>query len=233
MYKKYFLLSFFLILFYVQVNCQEYDETKTHIFWKNDRVLSQKDFQGDGSHYDRSQYLCDSLNMCYMAFLGVYTALDIPKKQRDRGKLMEKAYFVPMFEKTTSYIIEENDSIGIQKQQIVFDIYELSARYARKELDRYQKEMRPAYGIISIMFSTVAKDSENFRKKLVGEYSKDVYIQQRDNAYAEWRLLIDDKLEEWKQYATTAEDHHRAYVGEPIDKKYIFPDTIIGSFTND
>lgn len=226
---KHFSLFLFLVLFCLQVNCQEYHETETHIFWKNGRSLSYKDFQGDGSYYGRSKYLCDSLNMCYMAFVGVYTVLDIPKKEKDRGRFLEKPYFVPMFDKTTSYIIGENDSIGIQKQQIIFDIYELSARYARKELDRYKKEMGSAYGTISIMFSTVADNLEKFRQALVDEYTKDVYIQQRNNAYSEWRLLVDDKLEESKEYATTTEDYHRAYIKEPIDKKYIFPDTIIGN----
>lgn len=180
-----------------------------------------------------SLFLCDSLDMCTMAYLGVYAVLDIPKKEKDRGKLLEKAYFVPMFEKTTSYIIIDNDSMGVEKQQILFDIYELSARYARKQLKEYLEIMGNNYGVVSIMFTTAKNDTKKLRDIFVDKYTEDVYIQKKENAYSEWRFFINEKLEEVKEYATTTEDYHRAYIDKPIDKKYIFPDNIIGDLFNE
>ncbi|NDV68508.1 hypothetical protein [Dysgonomonas sp. 25] len=230
---KYFLLLILMFLFYLRVNAQDYNETSTHIFWQEDKLLTEKDFQGNGSAYDKSRLYCDSLDMCCVAFIGVYAVLDIPKTEKDRGRLLEKAYFVPMFEKPTSYILSENDSLYIKKQQIVFDIYELSARHARMQLEEYQKKMGSPYGTISIMFSTVSNDTKKYRDKLVKEYTNDVYLQKKENAYYIWRSFIDEKLEELKQYATTTEDRLRACTQKPIDKKYISPDTIIGNLSND
>lgn len=237
MNKKWTISFLLFISFVLQISSQEYDETVTHLFWTKDRLLTQYDFQGNGSFYDKSKLLCDSLNMCCVAYVGVYSVIDIPKNKKDRGKLLEKVYFVPMFEKTTSYIIENSSSSEIEKQQIIFDIYELSARSARKKLIELQQQtdsinQGSTYGILSTMFTTIKDNTKNMRDQLINEYTEDVYIQKRKNSFNEWRASIDEKLKESEEYQTTEEDRHRAFSGKPIDKKYIMPKSIIGNLSD-
>lgn len=209
-------------------------ESKTHIFWQESRKLNKNDFQGDGSSNARSRMHCDSLNLCTVASVGVYSVLDIPKKEKDRGRLLEKAYFVPMFEKATSYSIPPTDSIDIMNQQIVFDIYELSARMSRKKLKEFLDLMPNAYGGASIMFKTIDDDASEYRKKMVGKFTRETYILQKDSAYHTWRVHIDNALKETEQFKTSDDDRLRAITKKPIDKAYIMPNTIMGNlFDND
>ncbi|MDD6209432.1 MAG: hypothetical protein PUB21_02380 [Bacteroidales bacterium] len=233
--KRFFILLFFTGLLSFEIKSQEIFETEsdTHIFWQENRVLKKEDFQGNGESYEKSRFYCDSLDMCTVASVGVYAVLDIPKKRKSRGKLFERAYFVPMFEKATSYILNENDSLGTEKQQIVFDIYEISARYARKELNRYFGEMGNSYGAISLLFSTVNADAKKLKKELIDAYTKDVYILRTDSAYYKWREFIDNGLENFKEYATTPEDCYRAITKKPLDKRYIEPEMIVGNLFED
>ena len=162
-----------------------------------------------------------------MAYVGLFGALDIPKKKKNRGKLIEKAYFAPAFEKTTSYIIK-NDSLGIEKQKLVFDIYEISARCARKELAHYQDSIG-RYGILSIIFKTIWADAKELHNKMVDAFTKDIYIEHRKGAYEEWKKEVAKILEELKEFATKPDDCYRFVKMKPIDKNYIMPKTVIGN----
>lgn len=202
-------------------------ESDTHIFWQPDRLLTIDDFKGNGSNNAKNIKYCDDLGLCTVACVGLFGVLDIPKKKKNRGKLIEKAYFALAFEKATSYIIK-NDSLGIEKQKLVFDIYEISARYARKELAHYQDSVG-GYGILSIMFNSVKANAKEMHKKMTGAFTKDIYIEHRKGAYEEWKKEIAKLLEESKEFETKPDDCYRFVKMIPIDENYIMPETVIGN----
>ena len=203
-------------------------ETETHIFWQPDVVLTEDDFQGKVPNDTSMTSLCEKKGICTVGYYDVCSVLDIPKRKRKRGKLLEKAYFAPVFEKTTSYIMN-GDTTGIKNEKIIFDIKELVARYARKELVRLQKKME-AYGTISIMFKSVEADSKKMEEMLISNYVYDLYTSKKEGAYEDWRKKIDTMLEETKEFTTKPEDCHRFATGKPIDKNYKMAKKIIGAF---
>jgi hypothetical protein len=202
-------------------------ETKTHIFWQPDLVLTEKDFQGDGTKNQKYVRYCEELDLCVVASTGVFSILDIPKRKRKRGELIEKAYFAPAFERATSYILKQ-DSMGIAKQKIVFDIYEASARLARQQLQQLQDSIG-GYGIISIMFKSVEARAIEMRNSLVDSYTKDLYIDKKPDAYKKWRKIVDQLLYDSKEFATKPEDCYRFVKNEPLDKNYMKAETVIGN----
>lgn len=204
----------------------ELAETKNYIFWQPNRLLQVTDFRGTGSRFVKHNQYCNQYNMCTMAFVGIYATLDVPKKMHDRGKLLEKAYFVPVFEKSSSYILKK-DTSGINKQQIIFDIYEISARFARKKMLQYRDSL-PGYGSATLVFKTVETDASEFRTTLLNAYTSDMYINKINNAYAIWRDRIDTLLKNTNSYTTTLEDCQRAIKKEPLSRKYITPKLFIG-----
>ncbi|MCD4793757.1 MAG: hypothetical protein K8R54_11010 [Bacteroidales bacterium] len=226
--KNVTIFSFLLLGLLLGLNGQEsiLTESETHIFWQSDRILTKNDFKGDCSNNPKLVKLCEENDLCTHASLGFFTVLDIPKKKREAGKFLEKAYFVPAFEKITSCIIED-DSIGIYKQKVVFDIYEVSARYARKQLALLQDSIE-GYGIVSIMFKSVESKSIDLQDYLVHHFTKDVYIEQKEGAYLEWRSRIDSLLVDLEEFATKPEDCYRFVKGSPLDKNYKMAKKIIG-----
>ena len=202
-------------------------ESQTHIYWQPNRTLTEKDFQGDGTLNPKFVKYCDDFDLCTMASIGVFAVLDIPKKKRKRGELIEKAYFAPAFEKSTSYILRL-DSLGIEKQKVVFDIFEVSARFARQQLQQLQDSVG-GYGMIYLMFKSVEARAIEMRKSLVDSYTKDVYIDKKEGAYLEWRERVDKLLFDSKEYATKPEDCYRFVKNEPIDENYMMAKTVVGN----
>ena len=202
-------------------------ESQTHIFWQPDRILTEKDFQGDGTKNPKFVKYCDEFDLCVMASTGVFAVLDIPKKKRKRGELIEKAYFAPAFEKSSSFILRL-DSTGIAKQKVVFDIYEISARFARQQLKKLHDTVG-AYGIISIMFKSVEARAIEMRKSLVDSYTKDAYIDKKPGAYEKWRTRVDKLLADSEEYSTKPEDCYRFVKNAPIDENYEMAKTVVGN----
>jgi hypothetical protein len=202
-------------------------ESQRHIFWQPDRVLTEKDFQGDGIQNPKFVKYCDELDLCVVASIGVFAVLDIPKKKRKRGELIEKAYFAPAFEKSTSFIIKL-DSTGIAKQKVVFDIFEVSARFARQQLQNLQDSIG-GYGTISIMFKSIEASAIEMRTSLVDSYTKDVYIDKNAGAYEIWRASVDKLLAGSEEFATKPEDCYRFVKNAPIDENYEMAKTVIGN----
>lgn len=213
-----FLIVFSFFTSQTKAQSKSFNETSTHLFWQPERVLQKSDFQGSGSRFAKHNQYCKDYNWCSMAFLGIYAQLDIPKNERNRGKLLEIAYFVPVFDKKASYILKK-DSVGVKQQQIIFDIYELSARFARKKLKQYQDSLS-GYGSASLLFKTVEMDATVYRNEMLTDYTQTLYLYKIDGAYTFWRQKIDAILNQTKQYATTPDDCRRALTQKPLSKKY-------------
>ncbi len=192
----------------------------THIFWQADRKLKPTDFKGNFNADPRLKVYCDTFQLCTSASVGLFAVLDVPKRKKHRKEKLDKVYFVPAFEMNTS-VFSFKDSIGVAMQQVVFDIYELSARIARRQFKELEDSMGVAYGIRYIFLSTVQADVKKFRDGLVNEFTHDVYINGgRESAYEEWRGIIDKWLNELKEFETTPEDCYRFVKGKPTDKAY-------------
>jgi len=199
---------------------------ETHIFWSNSYQVQTGDFR-DTTRSTKNINNCDKYNLCWGAYTGLFSVLDVPKKKRDKKKKHEAIYFVPAFELNTSYRLT-SDSLDYLKQLIVFDMYEIAARKCRIELDSIYNT-NPSIGIKGIFFKSVETDVQEKLGMMVKGYTQEVYIQQKDGAYTEWRTLIDELLEETKEYQTTAIDRLRFIKNEPILNGYIKAKKVAGN----
>ena len=176
----------------------------THMFWQPNKELLSENFQGTMSPQLKSY--CDTFNLCTVASVGVFSVLDVPKKRKNRGRMLEKVYFAPAFEYATS-VYSPNDSMGIKKQQVVYDIYELSTRIARRNLKQIVDSMGVAsYGTRYIFFKTLESEAMEIRNQMVDGFTRDVYILNKDSAYFDWKTAVDGQLEKLSDFATTQEE---------------------------
>ncbi|MEM7485640.1 MAG: hypothetical protein AAF348_10580 [Bacteroidota bacterium] len=201
-------------------------DSETHIFWQPEKGLKRSDFKGDATKIPNAEKYCDTIGLCTVASIGVFAVLDIPKKKKLRGKLKEKPYIAPAFEYSTSYIVK-NDSLGLEKQKVVFDICELSARWMRKELAEMVNKM-DAYGTISIWFKTIESDAQKMRTEMIDGFTQEVFIFKKEGAYLDWREKVDELLKESEKFATKPEECYRFVSKKPLDQNYIMAKKVIG-----
>lgn len=223
------LIIFSFLLFYYPLFSQEYSsyENETHIFWNPEKQLNKNDFKGDESSFGNAKKYCEELSFCTCGSFGMFSVLDVPKKKKNRGKLYEKAYFLPAFEKKTSWNLK-NDSIGIKQQQLVYDIFELSARLSRQKLKQMQDTIK-GYGTISIWYYTLKTYEAERRTKLIDQYTNEVIVKKEVGAFEKWKSRIESLLNELQEFATTKEDYLRFITSKPTDERYEMAKTIIGN----
>ena len=221
-------LQILIILITAIAFSQENDHLKfkEHIFWQENVKLKTADFKNDGKNIPNAIKYCDTIGLCTVGAFGIFAVLDVPKKNRKRSKLKEKLYIVPAFELPKSYRIK-NDSLGVEKQQVVFDIYELSARWMRRELTKLTKTMN-AYGALSIWFKTIENDAMQMNKAMVDGFTTEVFILGKENAYEDWRKKIDQLLAETNEFKTAPEEINRFITGKPLIENYKMADQLMG-----
>lgn len=207
MKKRVFLaLSLFVsIIGYSQIEYKT--ENTDYIYWQPKTIIKKSDYLGDTIDKKHLIDQCKEFNIGAMACIGLHSVLDIPKRRRYRGKMYEKVYFAPAFQKTCSFIYLF-DSLDLAKQRIYFDICELAARKARKKLYNLRDSMN-AYGTLSTFYFTVDTSVKETQKEMNYHYTQEVYIQNLDSAYQKWRSVIDKMLLETNDFATTDEECHR------------------------
>ena len=223
------ILQILIILVTTIVLSQENDhlKSKEHIFWQENVKLKVTDFQNNGKNIPNAIKYCDTIGLCTVGAFGIFAVIDVPKKNKKRSKLREKLYIVPAFELPKSYRIK-NDSLGVKKQQVVFDIYELSARWIRRELTNLTKNMN-TYGTLSIWFKTIENDAMQMTQEMVDEFTKEVFILGKENAYEDWRKQIDQLLVETIEFKTTKEEISRFTTGKPLIENYKMADQLMGN----
>ncbi|WP_416991287.1 hypothetical protein [Alistipes indistinctus] len=197
-------------------------ENTTYIVWSVDRPLSEQDFLGDSTRVaSEAMELFRKFDLGASASIGIWSVVDIPdKKLIRRGERQEHIYVVPLFEKTRSFIIND-DTLAVKLQQVVFDIYEWTSRFMRKELQSFQDSMGGATGSQAVVYETIRNNCKKMRDMLVGQYSREVYIEKQEGAYDKWRKFIDGQLESLKEYATGEAEWQRFLKGEPILPDYV------------
>jgi hypothetical protein len=132
----------------------------------------------------------------------------------------------PVFCKSCSYLLSE-DAVELEVYRLLFDVAELSARGARKGLIESQRQMNINH--VNTMFLTTIKNIwETQMRATWSSIYLEVLIQKKENAFAEWRILIDELLETHKDYSTQPDDIKRLILGVPIEPDYVQAPTIVG-----
>jgi hypothetical protein len=211
-------------------------ESETHIFWQPNRRLLITDFQG-GNSTDSKFNEDKELGRTVIPCLGIFLKVDIPKNYR-KNKL-EKVYFAPAFQKSCSFLLD-NDTSNFRDAQIQFDMYEFATRIARRIIWDTHAKMAIANdsALIDVIISNPdtilitglgniyagrARDSAmNFVKEMTNAYLNDMYFKNDSTAafYEDWRSLIDKGLRNLEMFATKPEDCYRMIKNKPILKRY-------------
>lgn len=195
------------------------NDTDRYIYWTKDRVTTQQDYLGKGELIENAEKHCYDFGLCTKAEAIVLAALDIPKRRKNRGEMIEKIYFATVFDKTKSCILKY-DTTGVKYQQVVFDIYELSARFARQQIAIVQ-DTSTTYGVMSSIFNSLIAKTDQMCADLINSYYQDVIIDKKKNAYNEWRIKIDKLLEESIKFVAKQEEYNRFIKNMPVDKEYV------------
>jgi len=198
-------------------------ENSTHIFWQPSVKLISVDFKGDTTA--QIMDLCRKYNFSASASFVICSILDVPKKKKDRGKKLEKVYFAPAFCKAESFTLTQ-DTLQVAMQALFFDICELSARWARKNLQQLQDSLK-GYGTLYIMFTTVEEEMQEMKKGMYASYFKEVFIDKNPGAYESWRKFYNEMLEETKAWATKPEECYRFISGKPVEPGYEMSPTVM------
>ena len=230
--KKSILLFAALFMVLVGYSQKKYPtETETHIFWQPNRKLTAEDFQRDPmTASQESIEECDSLNYCVVGGFGLFRAIDISKGKYNPGRYHEILYMAPAFEKPLSCILKP-DSLGIEIQQILFDIEELKARTIRYRMDHLSEifGIEPIDNPYTMFFSTIFDECDDFYGYLKAKFLHDV-VYHEGESFEEWRSTVDQYLEQLKDYATTAEDCYRFVKGKPLKKNMVEPKYLAPSY---
>lgn len=231
-----------LILFTCYLNINIYaqkaypTESETHIFWQPKQKILASDFLGgnpSGSQFDRDMKFGRNTIPC----LGIFLKVDVPRNYK-KNKL-EKVYFAPAFQRSCSYLLDK-DTSNLRDAQLLFDIYELATRTARKLIWSTHAQMAIESDSTLIefisnnpdtifitgignIFAARARDSAlNLANQMMYSYLSDLYfyVDSTSASYEEWRSLVDDGLNQHERFATKPEDCYRMIIGKPLLKKY-------------
>ena len=215
---KYLLLV--ICLFFVTFNSFGQTTYKTEcdsfLYWQPNVRLKIQDYKGDTS--TSGMALCRKYNIHNVANVQINSVLDVPKKNRKKGKLLEKVYFAPVFCKFCSFSIKY-DSIELLHDQIYFDIAEFCSRTARMKVDSI-KQLLPGYGAMWITFATTQEKMINLFHDMCGSYTYQLNAKKDSFAYQKWRSMLDEALNQTNNFATKPEECYRLLSGFPLDEEY-------------
>jgi len=220
--KNLALTLLFLCAVFVNIVAQDKYQTETEndLYWQPERKIEFSDYQS------KTDTNCIKFNQKYgfqmSSNIGFRGIVDIPQK---RGKI-DKGYIVPVFCKNCSCILSE-DSLNLKVDRLCFDIAETFARIIRRDLDDYQKTMN-IDNPNAMFFTSIKNKWEEEMRAFFGQIIRDIFVDKKENAYEEWRKMVDEGLEQLKEYATKPEDCYRFVLGKPIEKGYMQAKTIMG-----
>lgn len=194
--------------------------------WTKDVKLVYADFTGKPT--DQLKRLNKEAGLQASAQVCLKSILDVPKKKRDRGRLLEKVYVAPFFIKPTSVAMTK-DEAELDKQRLYFDMAELNARMMREDIERIQDSTK-AYGTVWIFYSSIRDFYCTRLGRMFDAYTYDVFVEKTEGAFAKWREQIDKELKELDKYATTKKDCHRLMTDLPVDPEYEPSEKVLDTF---
>jgi len=159
--------------------------------------------------------------------IGIRGVVDVPNKKRK----LDKSYVAPVFCKNCSCILSE-DTLILKVDQLLFDFAEICARNIRKDLLEFQNIVKKAVNTNTMFFTSVKNKWDEEMQSFFGSAIREILIEKKDNAYVEWRQVVDELLHQTKSYATRPEDCYRFVIGAPIDKGYEMAKSIAGDMRN-
>ena len=228
------IIFMFFCTFTITLNAQsEYlTESENDLFWQPNIQINFLHFQ------EKSDTACiryyEKYGFQMSSNIGFRDVVDIPKSHLSRKIKkrtgFDKSYLAPVFCKNCSCILSE-DTVELKVHQLLFDVAEMCARGARRELSEMQREMN-INNVNTMFFTTVKNSWEERMRGTFGSILQDVLIQKKDGTYAEWRQLIDELLEKNELFATQPEDIYRFILGKPIEKDYVEAKWITGDLRN-
>ncbi|MDL2228493.1 hypothetical protein LJC30_06375 [Odoribacter sp. OttesenSCG-928-L07] len=199
-------------------------DSEKDIYWQPNTIIEFSDYKA------QSDETCLMYNEKYgltmVSSIDIRGVVDISKK---KGKY-DKFYLAPVFCKSCSCILTE-DTLTLEVDRLIFDLAELSARNARRELLDIQKEMN-ADNTYSMFFTTIKNKWTENMYSISGTIIREVLIEKKDSAYVNWRELVDELLIETESYITKPEECYRLIKNQPIEKGYKMPKTIMGDMRN-
>lgn len=194
-------------------------EDSVHIYWQPNINLNLNDFEFDGTKEENAEMYCEKIKLCVCAATNINIIIDSPTNNKKRNKDLEKIFIVPVFDKNMSYALTK-DTIGVNQQKLIFDIEEWTARYIRQELEKIKKQFKDRQDFLITWHKVVLNEAQKKKRKLIEEYTLDVYLEPKPNAYRDWRIKVDNMLKELKDYATTKEECNRFLYKKTIEKNY-------------
>jgi len=199
-------------------------ENEKDIYWQPNTKINFFHYQAE------SDTSCIKYNNKYgfqmSSSIGIRGVVDIPNKK----KKFDKFYLAPVFCKNCSCILSE-DSLGLKVDRLLFDIAELFARNARKELLDLQGKLK-SRNIYTMYFTTVKNSWDEKMQSFFASVIREVLIEKKEDAYMEWQNTVDELLQQTELYATQFEDCHRFMFDKPIEQGYKEAKTIVGDLRN-
>lgn len=194
------------------------------IYWQKDKPLTFQDFKGLVGTCG-SEIIDDSIQIEVSACLGLWSILDIPKSWK-KGVEYERFYIVPVFNVKKSWA-KTNDSIAILKQQVYFDLNELSARWARKELYNLREQTENATGTTAIYYETIRQKMQEMKQGMYSSYFDAVFRTNSIDSLQSWVDFTVKMLEKTEDFGTKEIEFERIINGQP-EKGYKEAKKIIG-----
>jgi len=77
------------------------------------------------------------------------------------------------------------------------------------------------------MYMTVKEEMNQRRVEMYGSYFKNVFIDKREGAFAEWIQSIEELSNKTQKWTRKLEECYRLMIGEPIEDRYIMAPTVI------
>ena len=189
-------------------------EDASNIYWQPHHNINFSDFQSDDK--DDCIKFNEKFGLKMSSNIALRGIVDIPKK-KNSGKY-DKLYLAPVFCRGCSCKLDE-DSLDLKVSQLLFDLAELSARQIRKELFNLQEQIN--VDNINSMFYTTSKNK--WEKIMHGSWAtifREIYIEKKDRSYESWRQMVDELMEQDKDFQTTAEECYRFVMNEPLKRDY-------------
>ena len=225
----------FILLLIASFRCNAQYETDTHIVWQPGVKLTFEMFQGAPSDSACVQKM-ESLNIYHQMATGFWAALDVPDSRRRWKTMKEKYSFCAAMDKTQSFFIVR-DSTELKYAQLIWDICEVATRISRKKLVEFEKEAndklaekygeRKYNGVISIAYASCLNDGKQFGQEMKQTVLNEVIKTHDEEAYLQFRTMIDTFLLELEEYATTEEEIKRLLSDNPA-KGYKLAPTVVG-----
>jgi len=199
-------------------------ENEKDIYWQPSTKIDFSDYQSQ-SDSDCIKYH-EKYGLNTSSSIGFRGVVDIPTR---KGKF-DKFYIAPVFCKNCSCLLAE-DSMSLKVDNLMFDMAEVCARGARKELLELQAKMK-ADNTYSMFFTSISNSWEERLRSFFGTVIREVLVEKKDSAYIGWRETVDKLLQQTQSFATKPEDCYRFILNKPLEKNYKMAENIVGDLRN-